>query len=153
MEVDGMAAIGTMVNGQLRLDAAEQTMYFTREKPEAADPGEGPAPDPQGDPEPAPAAAGGEIAMETCYVCVKYRVEGFEGDAAMLGARYDVTFHANGTADITIAGMTLNNMSYSREGSDLVVDYAGNPMRCTPTETGLDLDYFGTMTMVMVPEQ
>jgi hypothetical protein len=33
------------------------------------------------------------------------------------------------------------------------INYYGTVFNCTPTDTGFDMDYYGTMTMHFVPAQ
>ncbi|MBQ2954013.1 MAG: hypothetical protein IJE07_10790 [Clostridia bacterium] len=102
----------------------------------------------------APAAsASGAIVLEAKYVCKTYTTAGFTMDAATLGAEYAVIFHANGTADFTLAGFTVTALPYSVADGIHAIDYYGTPFNCTPTDAGFDMDYYGAMMMHFVPAE
>lgn len=87
------------------------------------------------------------------YVCTSCTTGGFTGDASILGAEYAVTFHSNGMADFTMAGVALPPLPYTvtDEGA-YAIDYFGNALTCVPTEAGFDMDYYGAMILHFVPE-
>ena len=103
---------------------------------------------------PAPAAAGTRPLFSTRYVCTTYTAGGYTADAAMLGVEYALYFREDGTCDLTIAGATVSNLPYSiNESGVYVINYFGTPFHCIPTEAGIDLDFYGTMTLHCTPAQ
>jgi len=105
-----------------------------------------PAPD-------AAAAEGAALLMETRYVCKTYTAAGFTLDAATLGAEYAAVFHADGTVDFTLAGIAVPGLHWSTADGVIAIDYYGNPLPCTPTDAGFDMDYFSSMMMHFVPAE
>lgn len=100
----------------------------------------------------APASDGADR-LNIKYVCTQYTTAGFKMDASTLGAEYALLFHEGGTADLTLAGFTVEKLPYTiSEDGMYVIDYYGSPFTCTPTEAGFDMDYYGTMMMHFVPE-
>lgn len=102
--------------------------------------------------EPAAVISGAALLTDVKYVCTTYTSAGFTMDAATLGMAYEVTFHAGGTVDFVMAGTPLPGLSYTADGV-YTIDYYGNPLVCTPTDAGFDMDYFGAMTMHFVPAE
>ena len=90
--------------------------------------------------------------MDTKYTAVRYTASGMTVEGAPAGMEYSVVFHADKTVDLTIATMTVS-LPWSSDGSDYVIDYYGNALRCTPNSEGLEMDYFGTMLLQMNPQQ
>lgn len=105
-------------------------------------------------PAPAPAQDSASTGlMEIHFICKQYTTGGITGDAAVLGAEYSVVFHDNGTADLTLAGLAMTALPYTvTEDGVYSINYYGTFFNCVPTEKGFDLDYYGTMTLHMVPE-
>ena len=99
---------------------------------------------------PASVSAEGGIAMDVRYTAVQYTVAGVSRDASMLGAEYAVVFHSNATVDFTMAGFTVS-LPWSQDGTDCVIDFSGNAIRCKPNGEGLEMDYLGTMLLQMNP--
>ena len=89
--------------------------------------------------------------METKYTAVRYTASGMTVEGAPAGMEYSVVFHADNTADLTIATMTVS-LSWSIDSADYVIDYHGIPLRCTPNSEGLEMDYFSTMLLQMNPQ-
>lgn len=91
-----------------------------------------------------PAASGGEIRLGTKYVCTSYSAGGVPNDASILGAEYAIFFREDGLADFTLAGFTMTDLGCTvAEDGSRTVHYAGNAFLCVPTESGIDMDYFG----------
>ena len=99
-------------------------------------------------------AAAGAFLMDVKYVCTSYTTAGFTMDAATLGAEYAVTFHDGGNVDFILAGIAMPGASYTvGEDGTHVIDYYGMLFPCVPTETGFDMDYYGSMMMHFVPAE
>jgi len=101
--------------------------------------------------EPIPSA--GDIAyVGQKFVCKTYTTFGQTMDASMLGAEYGLLFHENSTADFTMAGFTVPSLPYTITNEGVYsINYYGTAFNCTPTASGFDMDYYGTMTMHFVP--
>ena len=92
--------------------------------------------------------------LNTKFVCQQYSIDGITLDGATLGAEYSVLFHENNTADLTLGGILMENVPYSITDEGVyAVNYYGIVYNCTPTETGFDLDYYGTMTLHCTPAE
>lgn len=92
--------------------------------------------------------------LNTKFVCQQYSIDGITLDGATLGAEYSVFFHENNTADLTLGGILMENVPYSITDEGVyAVNYYGIVYNCTPTETGFDLDYYGTMTLHCTPAE
>lgn len=92
--------------------------------------------------------------LDTRFVCTQFSSSGTTLDASMLGAEYAVYFRENGTADLTMAGYTIENLPYTiDEYGTYVINYYGAFFNCVPTETGFDVDYYGTMTLHCTPAE
>ena len=90
--------------------------------------------------------------LNTKFVCDQYTVDTITLDGSTLGAEYSVCFYENNTADLTLGGILMASIPYAiTEDGVYSINYYGMIYNCTPTDTGFDLDYFGTMTMHMVP--
>ena len=113
-------------------------------------PTEGPAP------APAPALPAGEngIPMDTRFTAVTYIGPDRELDAAVLGAEYSFTLHADGSADFTLSGTPVPGLAWRVDGADTVIDYFGaGEIRLTPEADGRVLMVFmGAMTLRMSGE-
>lgn len=92
--------------------------------------------------------------LNTKFVCAQYTVSGFTLDADTLGSEYSLFFREDGTADLILGGIPLENLPYTiNEDGVYAVNYYGTFYNCTPTETGFDMDYYGTMTLHCVPAE
>ena len=92
--------------------------------------------------------------LNTRFVCTQFSSSGATLDASMLGAEYAVYFRESGTADLTLAGYTIENLPYTiDESGTYVINYYGAFFSCVPTETGFDVDYYGTMTLHCTPAE
>ncbi len=98
-------------------------------------------------------AAGSGDRMEVRYVCTSAEAGGVTLDAALLGGEYALTFHANGTVDFVMVGNTIPGLKWTQGDGSFVIDYYGNTLEAVLTETGLDLDYFGSMLMHFAPAE
>ena len=86
---------------------------------------------------------------------------GQDFDASMLGTEYSVIFHENGTCDFTMAGMAMPNLPWGMQkvavGLDqvdaFVINYYGMAFNAILTDTGFDMDYYGTMNLHFVPAE
>ena len=82
-------------------------------------------------------------------------------DASTLGVEYSIIFHANGTCDFVMGGINtpglgwgLNQVSMGLTQVDaFVVNYYGVNYNFIPTETGFDMDFYGTMNLHFVPAE
>ena len=57
----------------------------------------------------------------------------------------------DGTAAVTLAGKEIKNLRWKTDGADYVVDYYGTPLRFTPTEEGLRLQYLDSLLLFLTP--
>lgn len=92
--------------------------------------------------------------LNTKFVCKEYSTDGVILDGSTLGAEYSVLFRDDNTADITLGDVLMKNIPYSiTEDGVYAINYYGIFYNCTPTDTGFDMDYFGTMTLHLVPAE
>lgn len=104
-----------------------------------------PAPD-----APAPVAPG-ELRMDVKYLATSYAAGGYSFDAAMLGAEYSATFHADGSCRFVMGGYEVPGVTWSAEGDTILINYAlGYP--CTLNGDALELDFSGAMLLHMEPQ-
>ncbi len=90
--------------------------------------------------------------LNTKFVCTEFSASGVTLDAATLGAEYAVFFREDNTADLTLADYVIANLPYTiNEDGVYVINYYGAFFNCTPTDTGFDIDYYGTMTLHCTP--
>ena len=97
--------------------------------------------------------------LERKFVVTSYTSMGQDFDASMLGTEYSVIFHENGTCDFTMAGMAMPNLPWGMQkvavGLDqvdaFVINYYGMAFNAILTDTGFDMDYYGTMNLHFVP--
>ena len=83
-------------------------------------------PTPETTPEPTPEPAPVEKAfpeVNVKYICTEAKVGGHAVDVAALGGAYSAVFHANGTADLELAGARLDDLDWELEGDTVIVDY------------------------------
>ena len=109
-----------------------------------------------GETTPAPAPADlGRIGLQAD---VKYAAESITvtaSGAVIPGenmAEYAVTFHTDGTAEFVMAGVPVSGLSWTTEGDVIVLDYFDKPIRFTPEDGTILMDFFGSMLMKMVPQ-
>ena len=99
-----------------------------------------------------------EDRLEKKFIAKSYTSFGQTMDASMLGAEYAVTFHANGLADFTLAGMTVPSLPWGLQKvavgltsvDAFAINYYGTMFNAVLTDTGFDMDYYGTMTLHFV---
>lgn len=154
-------------DGRLYADAEGMQMYLAREGEAPADVGiDSPAPaieepEPEPVPEPAPEpvpepvpepAADTTAYLDVTLTCVQAEAYGYGVDPAGLGGDYSVTFHGDGTVSLVIAGATLPNLGWTRDGDGaLVVDcYGKGELRFYAVEGGYEAYYMNAMKLVFV---
>jgi len=99
--------------------------------------------------------------LERKFVAASYTSVGVTMDASMLGNEYSVIFYENGTCDFTMAGRTMPSLPWGMQkvavGLDqvdaFVINYYGMVFNAILTDTGFDMDYYGTMTLHFVPAE
>ena len=99
--------------------------------------------------------------LERKFVVTSYTSMGQDFDASMLGTEYSVIFHENGTCDFTMAGMAMPNLPWGmqkvavglNEVDAFVINYYGMMFNAVLTDTGFDMDYYGTMNLHFVPAE
>ena len=112
----------------------------------------------------APAAGGFssyEDYMGIKFVATTFTSYGTTMDASALGAEYSVLFRADGTCDFTMGGLAMPNLPWGLQEVAMgltktdafVINYYGVNYNCIPTETGFDMDFYGTMNLHFVPAQ
>lgn len=101
----------------------------------------------------APSASDLNSRMDVRYVCQSAETGGITQDAYALGAEYAMTLHADGTADLVIAGIPVPGLSWTQADDIITLDYYGTPMAAAMTETGFDLNFFDSMLLHMVPAE
>ena len=144
---DGFLRYGTELSGY---------MVFSQDEAAVWTPAAAATPAPTAAPTAAPQApVTGDVAhLNTRFVCRTYTSAGFTMDASMLGAEYALVFHDNGTADFTMAGFTAANLPYTVTAEGVyAINYYGTMFNCTPTASGFDMDFYGTMMMHFVPAE
>lgn len=108
-----------------------------------------PTPEPTATPEPTPEPAPiGEAfpATNARYVCTGASVNGHNVDVSALGGAYEAIFRANGTADITLAGTSLDSVDWECESDAVFVDYLnGGHLRFDRDGDGLALTLSDTL--------
>ena len=104
---------------------------------------------------------GYESYLERKFICKTADVSGYTMDASALGAEYSVIFHEGGSLDFVLAGTAVPGLSWTQEKVQtdsgeadalVVVYFDGTPLNYIFTETGFDLDFFGSMLMHFEPE-
>ena len=83
-------------------------------------------PEPVATQAPAPAAQpAGDLVMDAKYLARTYDAAGYTLDAAMLGAEYSITLHADGTCDFIVNGSGLPGMRWEKTEGGVHFDYMG----------------------------
>lgn len=94
--------------------------------------------------------------LEEKYVCTKFETAGTTLDAASLGAEYSVIFHEDGTLGFVMAGADVPGLKWEfkkvqtdtgEADAYTVVYFDGTELNFIPTESGLELDFFGSMIL------
>ena len=99
--------------------------------------------------------------MDIKFVAKTYTSFGTVQDASTLGAEYAVTFHANGTCEFVMAGINTPGLTWGLQEVAMgltkmeafVINYYGVNYNCIPTETGFNMDFYGTMNLHFVPAE
>ena len=144
---DGFLRYGTELSGYMVFSQDEAAVWT----PAAA---ATPAPTPAPTAAPQAPVTGDVAHLNTRFVCRTYTSAGYTMDASMLGAEYALVFHDNGTADFTMAGFTAVNLPYTVTAEGVyAINYYGTMFNCTPTASGFDMDFYGTMMMHFVPAE
>ena len=89
------------------------------------------------------------------YVCTSYTAMGNTLDAATLGAEYSMVFDENGKMDFCLSGVMMNDLPWGLETVSIgleqaeafVINYYGVEYVAVVTDTGFDMDYYGTMML------
>ena len=143
---------GTLQDGQLLLSEVGYLMTLSREKP--ALPAETVAPE-TGTTEPA-------ILTEQKYVMTDADMNGYNMTAAQLGNyEYSILLHEDGKVTFVMAGADIPGLTWAYgkipteagEVDGVIIDYYTQALNLVPTETGFDMDYFGSMLMHFAPEE
>lgn len=94
----------------------------------------------------------GEMQMDVKYLATSYEAAGYSFDAAMLGAEYAVTFHADGSCAFVLAGYEVPGVTWGMDGDSIRINYdVGYP--CTMNGDALELDFAGAMLLHMEPQE
>ncbi|MBQ3575211.1 MAG: hypothetical protein IJA26_06055, partial [Clostridia bacterium] len=141
-------------------------LIFSQDKAANWDPSMGTAQIAAGIEEPAatavPAAPAGEAVdasqrMNSKFVAASYTSFGQTMDASMLGAEYALYFREDGTCDFTMGGVAIPNLPWNAQMVDgaeaYVINYYGALFNAVLTETGFDMDFYGTMNLHFVPAE
>ena len=149
---DELVALEVDAEGQLVMYVDGIFSTFVLESVPEAEPTEAPAE------APAEEAFAGFATLEERlgkkFVCTALTASGVTlTDVSMLGGEYSVTFYENGTCDFITAGVQLPGATWAYEEIKLglsvkeafVIDYYGIKYNAVLTETGFDLDNFGTV--------
>ena len=148
--LDGEAAATLREDGTLCLEMSDVTLWYERT---------GDAPEPANAPE--PAAGGAEVMIGKKYVMTDADVNGYNMTAAQMGNfEYSIFLQEDGAVTFVMAGSDIPGLTwaYGRvpaaagETDGVVIDYYMQTLNLVPTETGFDMDYFGSMLMHFVPE-
>ncbi len=87
------------------------------------------------------------------YVMTDADVNGYNMTAQQLGGyEYSILFHEDGTADFVMSGTAVPGLPWQSTETGVVVDYYGQTVQVMVTESGLDMDYFGAMTLHLALE-
>jgi len=89
------------------------------------------------------------------YICTSYTAMGNTLDAATLGAEYSMVFDENGKMDFCLSGVMMSDLPWGLETVSIgleqaeafVINYYGVEYVAVVTDTGFDMDYYGTMTL------
>ena len=89
--------------------------------------------------------------VDTLFVCVAAEVGEMSVDVAMIG-RYDVIFHADGTASFTIGGVDLQGCTWRDDGTTIILDFYTTLYEFVRVDEGLQMNYFDTMLLTYVAD-
>nr|HML46831.1 hypothetical protein [Clostridia bacterium] len=93
-----------------------------------------------------------EAFVDRMYVCVKAESGGENVDPSVLG-RYDVLFHSDGTATLTMSGVSLPNGPWTDDGERITVDFYGIQFVFERTATGFAMNYYNALLLTYEPEE
>lgn len=93
----------------------------------------------------------GELLMDVKYLATSYQAGGYSYDAAILGAEYSVTLHANGTCEFVMSGFTVPGVTWYMDGETVHIAYAAG-YDCALSGSALELDFSGAMVLHMEPQ-
>ncbi len=93
------------------------------------------------------------------FVATTYTSYGQTGDASILGAEYALTFDESGSCSFVMGGYEVTGLTWGlnkvtiglTETDAFVFNYGGVVWNAVLTETGFDLDFYGTMTLHLTP--
>ncbi len=88
---------------------------------------------------------------EQLYSAKTFITEGVSMDAGVMGT-YAITFHTDGTCTFTVAGAEIPGITWTEQNGIAVVDYFGQALSFTPSEEGLNMDFFGSGTLLFTAE-
>ena len=102
-----------------------------------------------------------EERLEKKFVCTGFTAGGiYQDDETLLGAEYSLLFHENGTVDFVMAGTPLPGATWAADTVNVgleakdafVVNYYTVTYNALLTDTGFDLDYYGTVLHMEMAE-
>jgi len=101
-----------------------------------------------------PAAGGSGEYIGIKFIGKTYMAGGMSMDASILGGEYAILLNADGSADFTMAGMTVPGYRWTQGADSIAVDAYGTVvMTLTLQEDGTMLmDYSGAFSLIMVPQ-
>jgi len=76
-----------------------------------------------------------------------WRMIGQRIDASMLGGEYAVILKADGAVDFVFAGAEIPGMTWSPSAGGFRIDYFGTTMEGAVIATGVDINYFDTLSL------
>jgi hypothetical protein len=152
---DGVDTVpcGLSEDGQLQMVMDETTlMCFERGEASAVKT----EPEPAGEPGDASQTDASDR-MEIKYVMITAEVSGATLTAEQMGnLEYSLIFHADGTAEVILAGTSIGVLPWTQVTVDGAVvysiDYYGIPLNAVVTETGFDMNYMDSMLIHYEPE-
>ena len=140
--MDGTAPMTLHTNGMLSLKFDDLTLWYERT-------GDLPAETAQ----PSATASDSPVVTERKYVMTNADVNGYNMTAQQLGGyEYSILFHEDGTADFVMSGTAVPGLPWHANETGIAIDYYGQTVQVVITESGLDMDYFGAMTLHLVLE-
>ncbi|MDO4836876.1 MAG: leucine-rich repeat protein [Clostridia bacterium] len=140
--MDGTAPTTLHTDGMLSLTCGDLTLWYKHT-------GDLPAETAQ----PSHAASDSPVVTEHKYVMTDAEVNGYNLSAQQLGGyEYSILFHEDGTADFVMSGTAVPGLPWHSNETGIAVDYYGQTVQVVITESGLDMDYFGAMTLHLVLE-
>lgn len=140
--MDGTALMTLHTDGMLSLACGDLTLWYEHT-------GDLPAETAQ----PSSTADASTVVTEHKYVMTDAEVNGYNLTAQQLGGyEYSILFHEDGTADFVMSGTAVTGLPWQSNEAGIAVDYYGQTVQVIITESGLDMDYFGAMTLHLALE-